>query len=163
MVIKFEQFPNELILMCFSYFDFYELYHLFFGLNQCFNQLIQYETKMHINLSSIPSGEFLRFCFELNQFLRTTQNYPLSIIVNNECACELNLIIQDNLFKEKFSKLKLLTLSNVDANTIYSIIFEKKEKLYENLERLTLLDIDRTADGGRFEIESKNNNLNLIH
>jgi hypothetical protein len=162
MFTKFEQLSNELILMCFAYFDICELYHLFFGLNQCFNQLIQYETKMQINLSSIPSGEFLTFSFELNQFITTTQNYPLSIIANDECKCELNLILQDNLFKQKFSKLKSLTLSNVDANTIYSIIFEKKAELYQNLERLTLLDIDRTADGGRFSVQSKNNNLNLI-
>lgn len=160
MTTKFEQLSNELILMCFAYFDFYELYDLFFGLNQHFNQLIQYQTKIHINLSLIPSGKFFTFFFQLNKFITRSKNYPLSIIAN--AKSELNLILQDDLFKEKFSKLKSLTLSNVDANTIYSIIFETKAELCQTLERLTLLDIDRTADGGRFEIGSKSNNLNLI-
>ncbi|CAF3968295.1 unnamed protein product [Rotaria sp. Silwood1] len=152
MTTKFEQLSNELILICFSYFDFYELYDLFFSLNQRFNQLIQYQTKMHINLSSIPSGKFFTFFFHLNRFMTTTQNYPLSIIANDKC--ELNVILQDDLFKEKFSKLKSLTLTNIDVEAIYSIIFEKKAELYNSLERLTLLEMDRTADGGRFAIEN---------
>ncbi|CAF3875068.1 unnamed protein product, partial [Rotaria sp. Silwood1] len=157
MTTKFEQLPNELILICFSYFDFYELCNLFFGLNQRFNQLIQYQTKMHINLSSIPSGKFFTFFFHLHRFMTTTQNYPLSIIAND--TCELNVILQDDLFKEKFSKLKSLTLTNIDVEAIYPIIFEKKAELYNSLERLTLLEMDCTADGGRFAIENLCNNL----
>ena len=86
--------------------------------------------------------------------MSATQSYPLSIIANDKC--ELNVILQDDLFKEKFSKLKSLTLTNIDVEAIYSIIFEKKAELYNSLERLTLLEMDRTADGGRFAIESKN-------
>ncbi|CAF4645381.1 unnamed protein product, partial [Rotaria sp. Silwood2] len=33
---KFEQPPIQLIPMCFAYLDFYNLYELFFCLNQCF-------------------------------------------------------------------------------------------------------------------------------
>ena len=71
MITKFEQLPNELILICFAYFDFYELYDIFSSLNQRFNQLIQYQTKIHIDLSSIPSRKFLTFSFQfmINLFI----------------------------------------------------------------------------------------------
>ncbi|CAF3742278.1 unnamed protein product [Rotaria sp. Silwood1] len=138
MITKFEQLPNELILTCFSYFNFYELYEIFSNLNQRFNQLIQYESKLYINLDSIPNTKFLTFCLNLNQFIATNRNYPVSVIAHDKY--KLNFIFYDDLFKDKFSKLKSLTLSNITVETIYSIIFETTAKLYESLRRLKLLD-----------------------
>ncbi|CAF1239203.1 unnamed protein product [Rotaria sp. Silwood1] len=91
-----------------------------------------------MDLGSIPHGKFLTFCIKLNQLITTSQNYPLSIIAHDKHR--FNLILEDDLFKNKFSKLKSLTLSNIDAKTIYSLIFDKTTKLNQSLERLSFLD-----------------------
>ncbi|CAF4963281.1 unnamed protein product, partial [Rotaria sp. Silwood1] len=147
---KFEQLPNELILMCFHYFDFYHLYEIFYYLNQRFNELIEYQTKIYIDLSPIPSKKFLRFCFQLNQLITASQNYPLSIVASDEH--KFNLIF-DDLFKDQFSKLKSLTLSDINAATIDDIIFDEPTKLYEKLERLSLLGTISRGDGGIVDTE----------
>ena len=108
MITKFEQLPNELILICFAYFNFYELYEIFSGLNQRFNQLIQHETKLSINLASIPQGKFLTFSIKLNQLITTSQEYPLSIVADDKH--KLNLILYDDLFKDKFSQIKIIKI-----------------------------------------------------
>ncbi|CAF4966436.1 unnamed protein product [Rotaria sp. Silwood1] len=151
-ITKFEQLPNELLLMCFHYFDFFHLYEIFFYLNQRFNQLIQYETKIHIDLSLIPSRKFLTFCFQLNQLITTSENYPLSIVVHDKYR--INLILEDDLFKDKFSKLKSLSLSNINVEIVYSIIFDKTAKLYESLEQLSLLDGIGAKHSGVFDREN---------
>jgi len=118
--------------------NFYKIYEIFYCLNQRFNQLIPYETKICLDLYSIPSRQFLTFCFQLKQFIITSQNYPLSILTDDKH--KLNLILEDDLFTETFSKLKSLTLSEMDSDTIYSMIFKYQTKLYKSLERLTLRD-----------------------
>jgi len=138
MITKFEQLPNELILSCLVYFDLYELNDIFYCLNQRFSKLIQHEIKLNINLTSIPTGKFLTFCNKLNQLLTTSQEYPLSIVADDKH--KLNLILYDDLFQDKFSKLKSLKLSNIDVETIYSILFDETIKLYQTLERLSLLE-----------------------
>ena len=153
---KFEQLPNELLLMCFRYFDFYHLYEMFFGLNQRFNQLIQNQTKIHIELYLIPSGKFLTFCYQLYQLLTTSENYLLSIVALDKYR--FNIIFYDDLFKDKFSKLKSLTLSNIDTRTICSIIFDRTTKLYESLEKLRLLDKISEENKHANDIERKNTN-----
>ncbi len=145
-ITKFEQLPNELILACLTYLNFYKIYEIFYCLNQRFNQLIPYQTKIHVDLSSIPSRQFLTFCFQLKQLIITSQNYPLSILAHDKH--KLNLILEDDLFTETFSKLKSLTLSNMDTETIYSMIFDYPTKLYQTLERLTLLDGIEDEDYG---------------
>ncbi|CAF0850828.1 unnamed protein product [Rotaria sordida] len=124
--------------MCFRYFGFYHTYDTFYCLNQRFKQLIQYETKSYIDLYSTPSGKFLTFCFDLIQLIKTSQNYPLSIVALDKYR--FNLIFYDDLFKDKFSKVKSLTLLNIDARAVYSIIFDDAIKLYQSLERLSLLN-----------------------
>ncbi|CAF1068418.1 unnamed protein product [Rotaria sp. Silwood1] len=100
-------------------------------------KLIEYQTKICIYLHSIPSRKFLTFCFQLNQLITTRQNYPLSIIAHDQY--KLDVMLEDDLFKATFSKLKSLTLSNIETETIYSIIFVKTAELYQRLERLNLL------------------------
>ncbi|CAF4021210.1 unnamed protein product [Rotaria sordida] len=67
-----------------------------------------------------------------------SQNYPLSIVALDRYR--FNLIFYDDLFKDKFSKVKSLKLSNIDAKTLSSIIFDETIKLYQNVERLSLLN-----------------------
>ncbi|CAF4616335.1 unnamed protein product [Rotaria sp. Silwood1] len=155
-ITKFEQLPNELILMCFCYFSYYHVYQMFYRLNQRFNQLIQYETKIHLELYSIPSGKFLTFCIDLNQIITTSQNYPLSIVAHDKYR--FNLIFYDDLFKDKLSKVKSLTLSNIDARTIYSIIFDETIKLYQSLERLSLQN--KIGEENNYTDNIKRNNTN---
>jgi hypothetical protein len=144
--------------MCFTYLDFYNIYEIFFSLNKRFNQLIQYQTKLHIDLSSIPHRKFLTFCFQLKQLISTSQNYPLSILANDKH--KLNLILEDDLFTETFSKLKSLTLSNMDSTTIYSMIFDSTTNLYQSLERLSLVDeIIEEDDDGLNHIRDRKNNI----
>lgn len=135
---------------------------MFFNLNQRFNQLIQYESKLYINLDAIPNTKLLTFCLNLNKFIVTSQNYPLSVIVHDKH--KLNIIFYDDLFKDKFSKLKSLTLSNITVETIYIIIFETTSKLYESLRRLKLIDKVSTEDRRNQDdkIQGNNKNLNLI-
>jgi hypothetical protein len=54
-ITKFEQLPNELILVCFDYFDLYQLYEIFYYLNERFKKLILHQAKLYINLNSIPN------------------------------------------------------------------------------------------------------------
>jgi hypothetical protein len=158
MITKFEHLPNELILICLSYFHFYCLYETFSCLNQRFNKLILHQANIYIDLNSISDGDFLTFCLKLNHFLTTTKNYPLSISTYNEQR--FTLIIKDNLFQDKFSKLKSLTLSDMHAGPIFDAIFDEKTQLYERLERLTLGDISE-ADEHDGTIESKEQSQQL--
>ncbi len=150
-ITKFEQLPNELILICFDYFDFYQLYEIFSCLNQRLTKLIFHQAKISINLNSIPNGKFLKFCFQLNQCPTKIQNYPLSI--HAEDQHKFNFILEEDLFTEKFSKLKSLSIANTDVSTLSRAIFNEKSKLYKSLERLRLL---HNITGGRYDREGKN-------
>jgi hypothetical protein len=147
---KFEDLPNELILLCFNYFDFYWLYELFFCLNQRFNELISYQTKLCINFRSIPHGQFLTFCLKLNKLIKTNKDNPLSITTDDEH--KLNFLLEDDLFKDQFSKLKSLTISQIKVETLYDIIFGENTNLCETLERLSLLN---DISGEKHEIDRK--------
>ncbi|CAF4090028.1 unnamed protein product [Rotaria sp. Silwood2] len=147
-ITKFEHLPNELILTCFTYFDFYRLYEIFFGLNQHLNELILNQAKIYINLCSIPHGKFLTFCFKLNQLTTIGKNYPLSIQTWDED--KFNLILNDDFTKDKFSKLKSLSISNIKVSTLTDILFDETTKLYETLERLSL---ENEISGEDYEIE----------
>ncbi|CAF4180446.1 unnamed protein product [Adineta steineri] len=150
-----EQSPNELLSMCLSYLDFYNIYEIFFHLNFRFNQLIRYETKLHLHLSSIPSGNFLQFCYQLNQYTKTTRNYPYTLIAEDKH--KLKLILEDEFFTESFSKLRTLILSNIDSHTLAFIIFDCPTKLYENLENFALLEnITEDNRQSRYNLECKN-------
>ncbi|CAF1222446.1 unnamed protein product [Rotaria sp. Silwood1] len=140
--------------MCFNYFDFYQLYETFFCLNQRFNKLILYDAKIHVDFGAIPNGKFLTFCFNLNQLTNTNKNYPLSIQADNEY--QFNIFFEDDLFKDKFSKLKSLTINDIKLATLSNTIFDKKIKLYETLERLSLME---DISGESYEIEELCNNL----
>ncbi|CAF4069747.1 unnamed protein product [Rotaria sordida] len=151
---KFEDLPNELILMCFNYIDFYQLYETFFCLNPRFNKLILYDAKIHVDFGAIPSGKFLTFCFNLNQLTNTNKNYPLSIRADDEY--QFYIFFEDDLFKDKFSKLKSLIINNIKIATLSNIIFDEKIKLNETLERLSLME---DISGEDYEIQELCNNL----
>ncbi|CAF1264650.1 unnamed protein product [Adineta steineri] len=142
---KFEQLPNELLLICFDYFDYYYLYETFSSLNQHFKNLIQYRTEIYLNMKLIPNEKFLPFCSQLNQLITTNHNYSLSIRINNNYR--FNSIFQDNLFNENFSRIKSLKITNVTVSTLLSIIFDGKTNLCHTLERLSLFD----KIGGTFQ------------
>ncbi|CAF4060355.1 unnamed protein product [Rotaria sp. Silwood1] len=164
MITKFEQLPNEVILICFNYLNFYWLCETFSCLNQRVNKLILQQTKNSIDLDSIPDENILTFCFKLNNFLTITKNYPLSISSNNEQR--FTLIIKDNLFQDKFSKLKSLILFDIHAEPIFNVIFDRRTKLYKTLQRLTLQEISESEEHGH-DVERKELfqyilNLNVI-
>ena len=137
-IAKFEQLPNELILICFAYFDFYHFYQLFNGLNQRFQKLIQNHPNICIQLDRIPDEKFLTFCIQLNEFLMTTENYPTAIWSDNKH--KLQLLFHDDLFQTKFSKLKSITTAKIDVSTLFDIIFDERTQLYDTLERLSLVE-----------------------
>ena len=140
----FEQLPNELILTCFAYLDFYNTCEIFLRFNQRFQRLIRQHTIIQFDLSAIPSRKFLTFCFQLRELARLHQHYPSSIVAHDQH--KLNLLLEDDLLTETFSRLKSLTLSHVDSRTIYGIIFNSPANLYESLRRLNLLvDISETT------------------
>ncbi|CAF1199624.1 unnamed protein product [Adineta steineri] len=147
MITKFEQLPNELILNCFIYFNFYELYQSFFGLNQRINKLMLYQTDIIIDLDLIPNGDLLTFYYKLNHFLSLRKNHPLSMNTSNEQR--FTLIMNDNLFQDKFSKLKSLTLFDIHAGVICDAIFDKRIKLYKTLEKLILQEISEAEEHGQ--------------
>jgi hypothetical protein len=139
-ITKFEQLPNELLLICFRYFDFFELYKSFFYLNQRFNKLLLYQAKINVNFAYgfMEDENFLTDCFNLNQFITTSKNYPLSIQINDDQ--KFNLIMKDNLFKDKFSKLKSLTICKIKVESLHYALFNEKVNLCETLERLSLVE-----------------------
>ncbi|CAF1063754.1 unnamed protein product [Rotaria sordida] len=117
--------------------DFYHLYEIFSNLNQHFNKLIQHYTEIYIDFDPIPNGKLLTFCLNLNQFITTSKNYPLSIYSFDKHRS--TLILNDNLFKDKFFKLELLTISNIKIKTLSYALFYEKTKSNKTLERLSLL------------------------
>ncbi|CAF1518737.1 unnamed protein product [Adineta steineri] len=159
-ITQFEQFHDELVLKCFDYLDFNCLYDIFYNLNQRFRRLIECQKKIQINFNSIPSKNFLRFFFQINQYIKSDKNYFLSILTDNKCR--LNLILEDDLFKEISLKLKSLSLSNIDAGTINSLIFNKTLKLYKRLERLNLFEKISEKHEGSNDIECKSLCNNLL-
>ncbi|CAF1359891.1 unnamed protein product [Rotaria sordida] len=142
--------------------DFASSFYIFFLSSSRFRQTIKMHLKRFLKLGnnqvnpmnisaptipvtdSVPNTKLLTFCLNLHQFIATSQNYPLSVIVRDKY--KLNIIFYDDLFKDKFSKLRSLTLSNITVETMYSIIFETIAKLYESLRRLNLLDEISTED-----------------
>jgi hypothetical protein len=156
MITKFEQLSNELILIVFDYFDFYQLYEIFSYLNQRFMKLILHQSKISIDFNSIPDGKFLKFCLHLHQCLKTSQNYPLSIHADDQH--KFTLILKEDFFTEKFSKLKSLSIAYIDISTLSQAIFNEKTKLYKSLERLHLLH-NITGSGRCYERDGKNNHL----
>ena len=155
---RFEQLPNELVLMCFRYLDFYHLCGIFSCLNRRSNQLIQHQANIHIDLDGIPPGKFLTFCFssQMDQFKLSSQNGVLSMVANDKH--KLNILLDDDLLHETFSKLKSLSLSNMSAGTTYSMIFDKAAKIDQNLERLSLLQEISEDDFRSDIIQRKNSN-----
>lgn len=145
-ITQFEQLPNEVILRCFGYLSVYHLYQSFSCINARLNELIIDQTNNGLNLSSIPDEVMLTFCFQLHRFLTITNNYPLSIISISD-EQKFNFIMKDNLFQDKFSKLKSLTLSGIHAEHIYNVIFNETTQLYHTLERVTL---DEVSDGHQY-------------
>lgn len=123
---------------------------IFFNLNQRFNKLISSRAKICIHLGSFSKKKFLGFCFKLHQFIIITENYPLSIQSYNEQ--ELLLLLNDNLFQNKFFKQKSLSLINVKVSNLFHIIFDGTIKLYKTLERLNLIC---EISGEEHEIERK--------
>ncbi|CAF1185479.1 unnamed protein product [Adineta ricciae] len=141
---KFEQLPNELIVLCLNYLTFFDLYESFFGLNQRLNQLLL--SKSTIYIDSIPETHFLTHCFNLSHFLSQSQNDLLALRSYDENQFEL--IMKDHLFKDKFSRLKSLTLNNIHADSIYDVIFNEEMKLYDILERLFLSEVSEKDEHG---------------
>jgi hypothetical protein len=147
MITKFEQLPNELILLCFSYFTFYELYETFFCLNQRLNQLLLSKASIYINLNnSIIETSFLTFCYKLHDYLRQSKNDFLAMTSYNEIR--FNIIMKDDLFQDKFAKLKSLALHDIHADSIYNAIFDQRLNLYERLERLILHEVSEEEEHG---------------
>jgi hypothetical protein len=150
MVTKFEQLSNEIIIMCFDYFDFYRLYQVFFGLNQRLDRLIQYEAKIYVDLNSFLPQDFLTFCLNLSQLNKNTSNYPRSLTTYSEE--NLKLIFYDNLLKDRFTRIKSLSVASMKFDTLYHAIFDEETKLYKTLERLTLSDeigVERNENDGK--------------
>ncbi|CAF5011038.1 unnamed protein product, partial [Rotaria sp. Silwood1] len=128
-ITKFEHLPNELILICFDYFDFYWLYELFFDLNQRLNELILYQAKIYINLNSIRHGKFLAFCLKLNQLiikrfcskLISSKMKLLKYLHLNfepySCGCEHGLQSRDDYVNLKFEEFlrNEKSLSNMET------------------------------------------------
>ncbi|CAF1069821.1 unnamed protein product [Adineta ricciae] len=141
---KFEHLPNELIVLCLSYLTFFELYESFFGLNQRLNQLLL--SKPTIYIDSIPETQFLTHCFNLSHFLSQSQNGLLALRSYDEN--QFKLIMKDHLFKDKFSRLKSLTLNSIHADSIYDVIFNEEMKLYDILERLFLSEVSEEEEHG---------------
>jgi len=83
--------------------------------------------------------------------ITTSENYPLSI--HAEDKHKLYFILEEDFFQEKLSKLKSLSIANIDISTLSNAIFNEKTKLYKRLERLRLLN---DITGGHLERERKN-------
>ena len=61
---KFETLPNEILLHCFQFFDAFDLFNAFDGLNLRFNQLIR-QIPLQLNFESIRKVIFDQFCTRL--------------------------------------------------------------------------------------------------
>lgn len=151
-VTKFEAMPNELISMCFGYFDFYCLHKSFSSLNQRFQQLMAHQAKLYINLNSVPDQKFLTFCFQLHQFLATSPNSPVSLETYDEQ--QFSLLLMDDLFQDRFSKLKSLSLADIKVTTLFCTLLHSESKLCESLERLDLMCDTSVTD---YDVESRRN------
>ena len=144
VITIFEQLPNELIVLCLNYLTFVDLYESFFGLNQRLNQLLL--SKPTIYIDSIPETHFLTHCLKLSHFLSRSQNDLLALQSYDEN--QFKLIMKDHLFKDKFSRLKSLTLNSIHADLIYDVIFNEEMKLYDILERLLLIEVSEEEEHG---------------
>jgi len=58
---------------------------------------------------------FKNFCFEFHQCLTISENFPLSIHADDKH--KFYFILEENFLQEKFSKLKSLSIGNIDIRT----------------------------------------------
>ncbi|CAF4274906.1 unnamed protein product, partial [Rotaria sordida] len=83
-------------------------------------------------------------------------------------CCQLNQLTAINdLFKNEFSRIKSLKITNIDVSALSTIIFGRRTNLCETLERLTYQqEIDSNDDIERFcteLISSKMKSLKYLH
>lgn len=134
---KFDDLSDSILLKLFEYFDVYQLYQVFFNLNQRFQQLIRTQAKIFIDLDSFGYNRFLFFCVQLHQIIHS--NSPLSISCKENTKTKLSLFLLDDLFVNRFSQLKSLNIQNMDTLAFHSLFFfDGNIKIYETIERLTL-------------------------
>lgn len=112
--MKFDLLPNEILVECFEYFNAYELFESFDGLNVRLSQLIR-TIPLHVNFYSIQKQQFERFCSLLksNSNLQT-QIYSLTIS-NRNTPDQINLFLSQ--FNE-FPHLRSLTLIDLEESNI---------------------------------------------
>ncbi len=82
------------------------------------NKFILSEANIYIDLDSTSDENLLTFGFKLHHLL--SQKVKMISVSNERSYKEdrFNLIMKDNLFQDKFSKLKSLKLFNMHAEPI---------------------------------------------
>lgn len=132
--------------MCFSYFSLFDLTETFYALNQRFDKLILHQPTVYIDIDRIADGKLFTTCFRLHDFLSKSHNELLAISASNEHR--FTMMMRDDLFRDKFSKLKSLTLLCMHAEAVYSTIFDERMRLCETLERITLSEVSDGEEHG---------------
>ena len=109
--MKFEYLPNEILFMCFEFFDALELFHLFDNLNNRFNQLIR-QIPLYVNFQSVRKSTFDQFCTKilLDENIKN-QIYSLHLS-NKETTGQIN-VFSSWFSLVEFPHLQSLTLTEV--------------------------------------------------
>lgn len=98
-MMKFELLPNEILLVCFQYFEGNELFDSFDGLNQRLNQLIR-QVRLHLN--------FVYSCYQMITHQSLGNCYGVQLITN----------IFRYLSLLKYIRVKILLLDDDKIKTI---------------------------------------------
>src|ERR1700722_16262219 len=114
--MKFELLPNEILFLCFQYFNILDIFYSFDQLNNRFSKLIR-TIRFQLNFENVQKTIFDKFCatMKLNPEIQK-QIYSLKLSNENTCG-QIDAFLSIFSLNE-FSSLQSLTLSEIEKQNI---------------------------------------------
>lgn len=119
-MIKFECLPNEILYLCFQFFDALDLFHSFDGLSNRFNQLIR-QIPLYFDFHSTRKAKFHQFCRQLSLDDHIKQHVYSLHLSNVDTVGQIDSFLSYFSLAE-FPHLQILTLSEIDKKHVTKLV-----------------------------------------
>ena len=116
MMMKFELLPNEVLCLCFQYFDVIELLDAFDGLNQRFSQLIR-RIPLYLNFELVRKSIFDNFCKQLLSDDQIRNQIYSSKLSNRQTLKEIEIFLS-KFTLDQFHRLQSLELDKINQQNV---------------------------------------------
>jgi len=115
-MMKLELLPNEVLCLCFEFFDVIELFNAFDGLNQRFSRLIR-QIPLYLNFKFVRKSIFDEFCARLSSDDQIrNQIYSLKLS-NSRTFKEIELFLSKFTF-DQFPRLQSFEFDTINEKNV---------------------------------------------